>query len=134
MAKNKWDKKETIIVILISLGGIAFTAASFCVYYLVKPLHPAILAVICVVDFLYTFFISSIACKYYPTKKWLLNGFLASIGYIAAFMLICVLICVYSGAFDLFKYHFLEILFYAIFTAPCIYIILPLILLCLAYA
>ncbi|MDE7076896.1 MAG: hypothetical protein K2O62_06205, partial [Clostridia bacterium] len=86
MAKNSWDKKEIIVTILILLGGIAFTAMSFCVYYLVKPLHPAILAVICVVDFLYTLFITCLACKHLPTEKWLLKGFLVSIGYIAVFI------------------------------------------------
>ena len=133
MAKNHWDKKEIIIVILILLGGIALTSASFCIYYLVKPLHPAIIAAICVVDFLYTLFITCLACKALPTDKWLLKGILVSVGYIAVFIIVAVLFFHTSKAFDLTTAKFITIVLYAFFTSPCIFIVMALALLCLAY-
>lgn len=124
MKKNSLDIKEIIIPALVLLGGMAFTAASFCIYFLVKPLHPAILAVICVVDFLYAFFATALACKILPTEKWLLKGFGVAVGYIAVFIIVAVLFVIYCNATATLKNNILPIILFAFFTSPCIFIVM----------
>lgn len=128
MAKNKWDIKGIVLTVLVLLGGMALTAASFCVYFLVKPLHPAILALICVVDFLYTFFITSFACKILPTEKWLLKGFGVAVGYIPVFIIAAILFIFFCGGKILLN-SVLAMMFYAFFTGPSIFIVMALALL-----
>ncbi|MDE7084995.1 MAG: hypothetical protein K2O81_07100 [Clostridia bacterium] len=132
MKKNSWDKKEIIISVLVLLGGMAFTAASFCIYFLVKPLHPAVLAVICVVDFIYTFFTTALACKNLPTKKWLLKGLGVAVGYIPIFIIAAILFEFFCIG-EIPVNTFIPIIFYAFFTGPCIFIVMVIALLCLAY-
>lgn len=134
MIKHSTDRKEIIISILILLGGIALTVSSFCVYYLVKPHNPAALTAICTGDFLYTLFSVCILLKYTDTHNWLLKGFLIAVGYIAVFILVAILFAVFNGATQFIKNNFINILFYAIFTGPCIYIVITLFLLFLAYS
>lgn len=134
MSKKDWGKKEILIIVLILLGGVAFTAASFCIYYLVNPPNTAALVVICVADLLYTLFITSLMCKYgLEWKKWYLKGLLMSVGYVAAFIVVGVLFLTYCGSWEYAISHIVGIVFYAIFTAPCIFIVVPLVLIGLAY-
>ena len=135
MAKRDWDKKEIIVIVLLLLGGVAFTTASFCIYYLVDALNTAGLVIICVADFLYTLFITSLMCKYgLEWKKWFLKALLMSVGYIAAFILLGILIMGKEGSWwELIANNILYVVFYAIFTAPCIFIVVPIVLMGLSY-
>ena len=63
MSKRNMDKKVIILAILVLFGGAAFTATSFCIYYLVKPLNATWLIVLCVVDFLYNLFATCLFFK-----------------------------------------------------------------------
>ena len=133
MAKRNTDKKEIIIGILILFCGAALTATSFCLYYLVKPQNTAWLIVLCAVDFLYNFFTTCMFFKISYADKWLLKGFLLSAIYTIAFIAVAALFIVFCGALDFLKNHILEIILYAFFTGPSIFIVLAIILLCLVY-
>lgn len=124
MAKNKVDVKGFILVALILLGGIALTATSFCVYYLVKPQNYAVLIVLCVVDLLYTCFSTCLACKNLPTEKWLLKGIGVAVGYVPVFITGSSLFLIFSNALELLKNNIIAIVFYAFFTGPCIFIVM----------
>ena len=131
MKKRDTNIKEIIIIILILLFGAGLTAASFCVYYLVKPQNNAVLAVLCVVDYLYNLFSACMLFKFLDAEKILLKGFLLSVGYIAAFIGIAALFILFNGQLELLKNIILAIVFYAFFTGPCIIIILAVVALVL---
>lgn len=134
MSKKDWDKKETAVGVIVLLGGVAFTVTSFCIYYLVDPPNTAGLAIICVADFLYTLFVTCIGSKYvFEWKKWYLKGPLMSVGYVAAFIVVGILFLSYCGSFEYAISNIVGIVFYAIFTAPCIFIVVPLFFLLLSY-
>ena len=133
MEEKPTNKKEIFIVISVLLGCVSLTAASFCIYYLVKPQNTFVLAAICLVDFAYSFFSFSILLKGVSTTKWLLKGFLCAVGYIVIFIIVALFLIIFSLMFDgassiveFIKNNFLAIVFYAFFTAPCALIILPL--------
>ncbi len=129
MAKNRVDVKGFILAALVLLGGIALTATSFCVYYLVKPRNTAVLIVLCVIDLLYTAFSTSIACKILPTEKWLLKGIGVAVGYIVVFIIVAVLFLVFNEEYAILKNNIIAIVYFAFFTGPCIFIVMALALL-----
>ena len=143
MTKKLMNKKEIIISVFVLLGAVAFTVASFCIYYLVKPQNAVILVVICLADFAYNLFSLCMLLKYaISTNKWLLKGFLFAVGYIVAFIIIAILFLFFiglvslgfNGSIEFIKNNVLGIVFYAFFTGPCVLIIVPLLLVGLAYA
>ena len=130
MKKSQINRKEIVLAVLMLLGGIALTVASFCIYYLAKPQNEFILATICVIDFAYNFFTWSMFFKTEFAKKWLLKGFLLAVGYIVAFIIIAVIIILvakmFNGASEVMeslKNNILVDVLYAFFTAPCALII-----------
>ena len=129
MAKNRIDVKSFVLPALVLLGGIALTAASFCVYYLVKPRITALLIVLCAVDLLYTAFSTCIACKNLPTDKWLLKGIGVAVGYIAVFIIVAVLFFVFSEKYEVLKNNIIAIVYFAFFTGPSIFIVMAIALL-----
>ena len=133
MARSNADKKEIILGILVLLGGAALTAASFCIYYLVKPQNAAWLILLCAVDFLYNIFTTCLFFKVTFEDKWLLKGFLLSVIYTVGFIVVAVLFTVFCGALEFLKNHVVGIVYYAFFTGPCVFIVLAIFLLCLAY-
>ncbi len=133
MSKRNIDKKVIILAILVLFGGAAFTATSFCIYYLVNPLNATWLIVLCVVDFLYNLFATCLFFKIMDANKWLLKGFLLSAIYTVAFIIVAVLFTVFCGAVEFLKNNILGIIFYAFFTGPSIFIVLTIFFFCLAY-
>ena len=139
--KEKMNKKEIIITVLLLIIGAALTAASLCIYYLVKPRSAAILSVVCVVDFLYTLFLTCLFFKFMSPEKWLLKGALITVGYTAAFIVVAVLFILLTSvtnsdfikSVEFLKNNILGVVFYSFFTGPCIFIVIALALLCLAY-
>ena len=127
MIKRQADKKElikaVIIFILVFLGGIAFTAASFCVYFLVIPRNTAVIVSICIVDFLYCICSTCLLFKHAILgngKKWLLKGALLSVGYAAVFFVAALLfLLTSSNGFQNFTNEILRIVIFAFFTSPC---------------
>ena len=118
--------KDSFVPILVFVGGVAFTAMSFCVYILVKPQITALLIAICVVDFLYTFFSSSMSLKYLTsTKRWI-KGLLLTLGYIAIFIAIPTLCLTCSQQFEILKANIIIITYFAFFTGPIVMLVLPL--------
>ena len=140
MEKKRVDIiKKILTAILILLVGIAFTVASFCIYYIVKPQNAFVLAALCIVDFAYCYFSVCMFIKYESViNKWLLVGFLLAVGYIVAFISVVAIIAVFGSAFSSASFEFLKnnilgIVFYAFFTAPCALIIVPAFLIGLGY-
>lgn len=133
MTKKDTDKKDIIIIITILLVGAALTAASFCIYYLVKPRNTIVLAVLCVVDFLYNLFVMCFLIKYNDYGKWLLKGTLFAVGYIIVFIAIATLANVIGGSFEFLKNHIVDIVFYAFFTSPSMFIVIIVLALFFAY-
>lgn len=125
--------KELIIIILILLGGIAFTTMSFCVYYIVKPQNAFALAAICTVDFIYNLFCSCLFFKYMYIDKWLLKGILLAVIYIVAFIAVTSLFCLFSGALELLKNIIVTVVLLSFFTCPCILIIMTVLSLILIF-
>lgn len=134
MARKSTDKKEIILGIILLLGGVALTALSFCIYYLVKPQNTAVLIALCAVDFLYNLFTTCLACKICDADKWLLKGLLLSVIYTVAFIAVGVLFAVVNVEIEWLKNNILGIVFYAFFTGPCIFIVMAIFFLGLAYA
>ena len=141
MAKKHADKTELYVTIFILLGGIALTVASFCIYYLVKPRNLTVLSVICAVDFIYNVFCTCMLFRYVVvnTEKWLLKGILLSSGYTVAFIAVGVSFIFFCGITNLsttlesLKNNILGVVSYAFFTGPCIFIVLALFALILAF-
>ena len=132
--ENKTTKKQIIISILLMLGGVGLTVMSFCVYYLVEPLSNVALALICVVDFIYAFFMVCMFTIYNWNAKWLLKTVLISVGYIAAFIVVALLFLVFCGwSGERINSNIINVVLYAFFTGPSMPIVVTLFLLCLAY-
>ena len=134
--KNKnTNVKEIIIVILILLGGVAFTVTSFCVTYIVKPQIPAVLIVMCVCDFIYCTFTTCAFFKYMDmemgTHKWLLKGCLTSVGYIIAFTVVGIIFLAITLKSEFVATEMLTVLEIACFTAPSVFIVLAIVILLL---
>ncbi len=134
MTKKDIDVKWIIIFVLVLLGGAGLTAGSFCIYYLVKPLHPAIVAVICIVDFLYSVFLTTMLIKHLKEEQWLLKGFFFSFGYTALFVPASALFLTFTNSISLLTEHIVEIILSAFFTGPSIFIVLAVALLLLSGA
>ena len=140
MQEKNMNKKEIIITVLLLIIGAGLTATSFCIYYLVKPRSAAVLSVICVVDFLYTLFLTCLFFKYMNSEKWPLKGVLMAVGYIAAFIAVSVIFILFINVTDakqlieFLQNNILGVVFYSFFTGPCIFLVIVLVLLCLAYA
>ena len=134
MAKKNTNAKEILTIIFVLLGGAAFTAASLCIYYLVKPRNPWVLSAICAADLLYTFFSMCLFTKFSEMgNKWLLKSLLLTVGYLALFLVVATLFMVFSDAIDFLKSNILGIVCYSFFTAPCAFIVVAFFILCLAY-
>ena len=134
MGSRNINKREIIIVIFVLLGGAALTATSFCIYYLVKPQNTAWLILLCTVDFLYNCFTTCFIFKLSHTDKWLLKGLLVSAIYTVAFIAVAALFMLFCNAFEFLKNNIFGIVLYAFFTGPSIFIVLAILLLCLAYS
>ncbi|MDE7395466.1 MAG: hypothetical protein K2M95_05050 [Clostridiales bacterium] len=136
---TKGDKKDLLINIGLLLVSLAVTVTSFCIYYLVKPRNTTAIIVLCAVDLLYTLISTCIFFKITFSKKWILKGFLLTVGYIAAFILVAVLIAIFTGipkmntAIAFLKWHFRTFVFWAFFTGPSMFIVIALFMLFLAY-
>lgn len=128
MAKERRDIKKIIYLILIVLGGIAFTASSFCVYYLVKPRHTALLVGICIVDYLYTLFTSCALIKLKGMDKWLLKGLYMSIAYIVAFIAVATFTAAVSISHEYLGNHIIDIIYYSFFSGPSILLMMAILL------
>lgn len=138
MAKKQLDKTEKIKIVVsvfVVLVGMGLTATSLCVYYLVKPQSAVTLAILCVVDFLYSFFSSSMACKYLgKTDKWLLKGLILSVGYIVAFIVVAILFLTFGTAIEFLTNNIVGIVLYAFFTSPSMFLVGAILILCMASA
>lgn len=130
--EEKTTKKQIIITILLLLGGAGFTAMSFCIYYLVKPLSDVTLALICIVDFIYAFYMACVLIRYTWKEVWLLKAIILLFGYIAAFIIVAAIFSAFNDAVEFFKSNFLSIVFYAFFTSPSMFIVIALFLLLLS--
>ena len=135
MKKLNTNIKEIVIVILILLGGVAFTVTSFCVYYLVKPRILAVVIVMCVCDFIYCTFTTCAFFKHINldigSYKWLLKGILSSVGYIVAFTIVGIIFSAIVLKSEFEAIYMLTVLVIACFTAPSIFIVLAVVLLLL---
>ena len=133
------DKLVIMLTVFIVVGGMAFTAFSFCVYYLSEPRNTNALALICAIDFLYNLLSICLLFKFIiVNNKWMLKGFIGSVAYIVAFIIVAVLLILIDGARDsmtpyeaqtILKNDIIGIVCYAFFTGASIYLALALLLL-----
>ena len=136
MAKKNTNAKEILTIIFVLLGGAAFTAASLCIYYLVKPRNPWVLSAICAADVLYSYFTMCFFTKFSEREnKWLLKSLLLTVGYLALFIVVATLFMAFSTtSIDFLRNHILGIVCYAFFTAPCAIIVVTVLIIGLAYS
>ena len=134
-ADNKKLIKTLVTVALVMLIGMAFAAASFCIYYLVKPLNTAVIVSLCIVDFLYCFCSMSILFKraiFGNGEKWLLKSVVLSVIYIVAFLVFWLIarmvINGFYGYTDFLKENIIRIVLYAFFTSPFMILVILLLL------
>ena len=135
--KEKKSAKEYLIPAAVLLIGAALTVMSFCLYYLVAPLHTAVIVLLCIADFIYTIICSCGQLKYLSTKHWRCMGVVMAVAYIPVFIIGSALVLAFNEAGKLFTAHIVEIVLCAFFTGPSIiFVILIAILLiaCLGYA
>ncbi|MDE5593696.1 MAG: hypothetical protein K2I75_07175 [Clostridiales bacterium] len=135
--KEKKSAKEYLIPAAVLLIGAALTVMSFCLYYLVSPLHVAVIVLLCIADFIYTIICSCGLLKYMSTKHWRSLGVVVAVAYVPVFIIGSALVLAFNEAGKLFTAHIVEIVLCAFFTGPSIiFVILIVILLiaCLGYA
>lgn len=118
--KEKKNVKEYLLPAAVLFVGAALTVLSFCLYYLVSPLHTSVLVLLCIVDFIYTIICSCGLLKYGSVKNWHRKGVLMAVLYIPAFIVVSLLFLVFNEAGGLIAMHIVEIVFCAFFTGPSI--------------
>jgi len=133
MKEMSYSEKKRILTILVGLGGAGLTAMSFCVYYLVEPRSTAALIVICIVDFLYSVFSSSMLCKLDHKDRWILKGLIISVVYFAVFLLLALLLFLIIDKFEFLTNHFLAVIYFDFFTSASLFIVIALMYVLLAF-
>lgn len=134
---NKGGIKDFILPAAVLFVGAALTVMSFCLYYLVSPLHMAVLVLLFILDFIYTIVCSCGLLKYGSVKNWHWKGVLMAVLYIPAFILVSSLFLLFCNATNLLTQHIVEIVYCAFFTGPSIIFVIIIALLaiaCLGYA
>ena len=134
---NKDGIKDFILPAAVLFVGAALTVMSFCLYYLVSPLHMAVLVLLFISDFIYTIVCSCGLLKYGSVKNWHWKGVLMAVLYIPAFILVSSLFLLFCNATNLLTQHIVEIVYCAFFTGPSIIFVIIIALLaiaCLGYA
>lgn len=135
--KEKRDIKEFLLPAAVLLVGAGLTVMSFCLYYLVSPLHVAVIVLLCIADFIYTIICSCGLLKYMSTKYWRCMGVVMAVAYIPVFIIGSALVLAISNAGSLFIKHIVEIVLSAFFTGPSIIFVIIIVLLaiaCIGYA
>lgn len=118
--KEKRDIKEVLQSAAVLFIGAALTVLSFCLYYLVSPLHTAVIVLLCIADFIYTIICSCGFLKYMSTKKWKWKGVLMAVLYIPAFIIVSLLFLIFNDGEGIIAMHIVEIVLCAFFTGPSI--------------
>ena len=130
--KEKINIKEYLLPAVVLLVGAGLTVMSFCLYYLVSPLHTAVLVLLFILDFIYTIVCSCGLLKYGSVKNWHWKGVLMAVLYIPAFILVSSLVLLFCDATNLLTQHIVEIVYCAFFTGPSIIFVIIIALIAIA--